>query len=153
MIEKIYYEEEAIFLAFRLALSYREEKGTPEEVFETHKKLIYDLLKHKRKDPPVQGWNDESVKRICTNLTVHGKVFLKTLVDAGRALTIREIGEAFKEAGLKWKSDRMLNGILAGFSRRSKANHLPSIWTWKDEDNKFRYYIDEEAVRFIKKYL
>jgi hypothetical protein len=148
MTEKIYYEEEAIALAFRMALSHREEKGTPEEVFERHKKLIYDLLKDKRKDPPVQGWNDESVKKICTNLTVYGKVFLKILVDAGKPLTISEIREAFKKAGLKWESDRMINGIVAGFARRSKAYHLPSIWQWEEG-----YFIDKEAGRFIKKYL
>jgi hypothetical protein len=154
MTQKIYYEEEAISLVFRMALSYREEKGTPEEIFERHKKLIYDLLKDKRKDPPVIGWNEEGAKKICSNLTEPGKVFLKSLLAAGRPLLTKEIGEAFKRAGQKWQSDRILNGIVAGFSRRSKAYHLPPIWRCDEgEDKKWRYSIDEEAAPFIKKYL
>jgi len=148
MSEKIYYEEEAISLTFRMALSYREEKGTPEEIFERRKKLVYDLLKDKRKDPPVQGWNDETAKKFCTDLSKHGKVFLKTLADAGRALNAKEIGKAFEAAGLKWTSNRIINGIVAGFTRRSKGYHVPSVWDYDGG-----YVLDKEAARFIKKYL
>lgn len=154
MDKKVYYEEGVIPLVFRMALSHREEKGTPEEIFERHKSLIYDLLKGMRQDPEVQGWNDETAKKICTDLTEHQKVFLKTLVDAEKPLSIPEIGKAFDKAGLRWTSDRKINGILAGFSRRSKRYRVPSIWGWKvGEDTAAQYFIDEEAARLVKKYL
>lgn len=149
MRKQIYYEEEAIPLVFRMALSYREEKGTPEEIFESHKGLVFDLLKGKRRiiNGPEREWDDDVALKFCNGLSLHQKAFLNAVIKAEGKLDADGVRDAFKAEGLPWKNTRSTGGTVTGLTKRARKLKVANAWGWEDGF----YFINKEAKPYIKK--
>ncbi|MFC2168808.1 hypothetical protein ACFLRW_07470 [Acidobacteriota bacterium] len=158
MIESIYYKEEAISLAFRMALElFRTEEGNPEEIFERHKKMIMDLLEGKQvtsgdiviDDKYEYEWSDKVAKKFCAQLTEHQRAIIKTIINGNGTATIKELEDGIKKANLRWSSNNTVGGALSGLSRKTLKQSIPYVWGYKDD----KYHLTKQAEKFIKKYI
>lgn len=158
MIETAYYKEEVIPLVFRMALElFKTENGSPEEIFEKHKKMILDLLKDKQistrdivSDEEFDyDWSDKVAKKFYERLTDHQISILKTLIKSNGTATIKELETGIKESNLKWTSNNTIGGALAGLTRKCLKQSIPYVWGFRDD----KYFINKEAEQFISKYI
>lgn len=158
MIETSYYKEEVIPLVFRMALElFKTENGSPEEIFEKHKKMILDLLKDKQissrnivSDEEFDyDWSDKVAKKFYERLTEHQISILETLIKGNGVATIEELQTGIKESNLKWTSNNTIGGALAGLTRKCLKLSIPKVWDFRDG----KYFIIKEAEEFISKYI
>ena len=158
MNETFYYKEEVIPLVFRLALElFKTANGSPEEIFERHKKMILDLLKDKQisnrnivsDEESDYEWSDKVAKKFYDRLTKYQISILETLIKGNGVATIKELETGIKESNLKWTSNNTIGGALAGLTRKCLKKSIPYVWSFRDG----KYFINKEAEQFISKYI